>query len=136
MKKFFSANYSAFSFNLSMFLLRIGFGSLLFINYGWFKLMHFAELKNKFSDPIHIGQTPSLILVIFAEIFCTAMIVLGLFTRFAALTLVIMFLVIVFIVLKGKPLKDLEPAILFLLAFSTILFCGPGKWSLDKLIGK
>jgi putative oxidoreductase len=98
--------------------------------------MHFAELKNRFSDPIHIGQTPSLILVIFAEIFCTAMIVLGLFTRFAALALVIMFVIIVFIVLKGKPLKDLELAILFLLAFATILFCGPGKWSLDKLIGK
>ena len=136
MKKFFSTNYSAFSFNLSMFLLRAGFGSLLFINYGWSKLMRFAELKDKFSDPLHIGQTPSLILVIFAEVFCTAMIVLGLFTRFAALVLIIMFVVIVFIVLKGKALKDLTLPILFLLVFFSILFCGPGKWSLDKLIGK
>jgi len=136
MKKFFSTNYSAFSFNLSMSLLRVGFGSLLFINYGWFKLMHFVELKNRFSDPIYVGQTPSLILTIFAEIFCAAMIVLGLFTRFAALVLVILFVIIVFIVLKGKSLKDLQLPLLFLLSFLTLLFCGPGKWSLDKLIGK
>ena len=136
MKKFFSTHYSSYSFNLSMFLLRAGFGGLLFINSGWFKLMHFAELKNRFSDPIYIGQTPSLILVIFAEVFCAAMIVLGLFSRFAALVLVILFVVIVFIVLKGKPIKDLQLPILFLLSFLTILFCGPGKWSLDKLIGK
>jgi putative oxidoreductase len=119
-----------------MFLLRIGFGSLLFLNYGWFKLTHFVELKNRFSDPIHVGQTPSLILTIFAEIFCAAMIVLGLFTRFAAFVVVLLFLIIVFIVLKGKPIKDLQLPLLFLLSFLTILFCGPGKWSLDKLIGK
>ena len=111
MKKFFSTNYSAFSFNLSMFLLRIGFGSLLFINYGWFKLMHFAELKNRFSDPIYVGQTASLLLTIFAEIFCAAMIVLGLFSRFAAFVLVILFVVIVFIVLKGKPIKDITASL-------------------------
>ena len=119
-----------------MFLLRVGFGSLLFINYGWFKLMHFVELKNKFSDPIHVGQTMSLILAIFAEIFCAGMIVLGLFSRFAALVLIILFVVIIFIVLKGKPIKDLQLPLLFLLSFFTILLCGPGKWSLDKLIGK
>lgn len=136
MKKIFSTRYSAFSFNLSMFLLRVGFGSLLFINYGWFKLMHFAELKSRFSDPIYVGQTASLILAIFAEIFCAAMIVLGLFSRFAAFVLVILFVVIVFIVLKGRPIKDLQLPLLFLLCFLTILFCGPGKWSLDKLIGK
>ena len=136
MKKIFSTGYSNFSFNLSMFLLRAGFGSLLFFNYGWFKLTHFAELKNRFSDPIYVGQTPSLILTIFAEIFCAAMIVLGLFTRFAALVLVILFVIIVFIVLKGKSIKDLQLPLLFLLSFLTILFCGPGKWSLDKLIGK
>ena len=119
-----------------MFLLRVGVGSLLFLNYGWFKLMHFAELKNRFSDPIYVGQTASLILTIFAEIFCAGMIVAGLFTRFAALVLVILFVIIVFIVLKGKPIKDLQLPLLFLLSFLTILFCGPGKWSLDKLIGK
>jgi putative oxidoreductase len=136
MKKFFSTHYSDFSFNLSLFLLRVGFGSLLFLNFGWYKLMHFAELKDKFSNPVHIGQTPSLVLVIFAEIFCSTLVVLGLFTRLAALVLVIMFGVIVFIVAKGKPIKELQLPLFFLLAFLSILFCGPGKWSTDKLIGK
>lgn len=136
MKKFFSTNYSDFSFNLSLFVLRIVFASLLFVNFGWFKLTHFADLRTKFSDPIHIGQTPSLVLVIFAEVFCTGLIILGLLTRLAALVLVILFVVIVFIVLKGKPIKDLQLPLLFLVAFFSILLCGPGKWSVDKMIGK
>jgi putative oxidoreductase len=136
MKKFFSTNYSNFSFNLSMFLLRIGVSCMLFINHGLPKLNRFSELKTSFSDPLHIGSATSLVLIMFGEIICTVLLVLGLLTRFAAFVLVIAFIVIVFIVQKNRPLKDHELAALFLAAFLTILFCGPGKWSLDKLIGK
>ena len=136
MKKFFSTNYSDFSFNLAMFLLRIGAGSLLFINHGLGKVNRFQEMKDRFSDPFHIGSMPSLGLVVFAEAICSALIVLGLITRFAAFVQVILFVVITFVVSKGKPLMNLELPLLFLLITLAILFCGPGKWSMDKLIGK
>lgn len=136
MKKIFSTRYSTLSFNLSMFLLRVGFGTMLFIRHGLPKLERFSELKNNFSDPLHIGRSTSLILVIFAEVFCSLLLVAGLLTRLAALVLCILFLVIIFIVFKGRPLKDSELAILFLMAVLTLLFCGPGKWSLDRVIGK
>jgi putative oxidoreductase len=136
MKRFFSTQYSQFSFNLSMFLLRAGSGAILFYNFGLHKLLKFSEMKDGFSDPLHIGHTYSLILIIFAEVFCALLLVAGLMTRFAAFALVAAFIIIVFIVHKNSPVNQYVDAILFLLAFITILFCGPGKWSLDKMIGK
>jgi putative oxidoreductase len=60
----------------------------------------------------------------------------GLLSGFAAWIPVMLFIVIIFFVHKTDPVKEKEDTILFLLAFLTILLCGPGKWSLDKLIGK
>ncbi len=136
MKKFFSTQYSQFSFNLSMFLLRAGAGGLLFYNFGWRKLINFSQMKDNFPDPLHIGHAPSLILIIFAEVFCTVLLIAGLMTRLAAFVLVAAFVVIVFVVHKNSPVKQYLDAIQFLLAFVFVLFCGPGKWSLDKMIGK
>lgn len=136
MKKLFSTRYSEFSFNLAMFLLRIGFGGLLFIYHGLPKIMKFEQRKDTFSDPLGIGHTPSLILIIFAEAFCAALFVLGLMTRLAAFVIVAAFAVIVFIHHRNDPVKEYEDAILYLLVYLFILFCGPGKWSVDRLIGK
>ena len=136
MKKLFSTNYSDFAFDLSMFLLRAGFGFLLFLNHGLPKLQNFEKRQATFSDPLHIGHTPSLLLAIFAEVFCALLLILGLLSRLASLVLVALFIVIIFIIHKDDPLKEKEDAILFLLVFLTTLLCGPGKWSIDKLIGK
>lgn len=136
MKKIFSTRYTETAFDASMFLLRAGFGILLFINHGLPKLMKFEERKNSFTDPLGIGNTPSLLLAIFAEVFCALLLAAGLLTRFATFVLVVFFVVLVFIVHKNDPLKEKENAILFLVVMLALLFCGPGKWSLDKLIGK
>lgn len=136
MKKFFSTRCSEFAFNLSIFLIRLGFGGFLFLNHGLLKLNRFSELKNSFSDPFHVGHTTSLVLALFAEVFCSLLLVLGLLTRLASFVLVILFLTIIFIIQKHKPLQNSELAILYLMASATTLFCGPGKWSLDRLIGK
>ena len=119
-----------------MFLLRAVFGSLLFIYHGLPKLMKFSERKDNFADPLGIGHTQSLVLIIFAEAFCSVLLVLGLMTRLAAFVLVGAFAVIVFIYHRNDPIKQYEDAVLYLVVFVFILFCGPGKWSLDKLIGK
>ena len=136
MKKIFSTRYTETAFDASMFLLRAGFGILLFMNHGLPKLMKFEERKNSFSDPLGIGHTPSMLLAIFAEVFCALLLAAGLLTRLAAFVLLILFLVLVFIIHKNDPLKEKEDAILFLIVMLAILLCGPGKWSLDKLIGK
>jgi putative oxidoreductase len=136
MKKFFSTNYSQTSFNVAALLLRLCFGGLICLNHGLSKLKHFGTMQGSFSDPLHVGHTVSLVLVVFAEVFCALLLVVGLFTRFAALVLVINLAVAAFIVLKGQTMETHEPAFLYLTAFSAILLIGPGRMSVDGMMGK
>ncbi|MDP4149042.1 MAG: DoxX family protein [Bacteroidota bacterium] len=136
MKNFFSTNYSQNSFNLATLLLRLTFGLVLLLNHGLLKLKHFGQMSENFSDPLHIGHTASLGLVVFAEVLCALLLVLGLFTRFAALVLVISMAVAFFIVLKGQATEVHEPALLYLTVFFALLLVGPGRISVDAMMGK
>jgi putative oxidoreductase len=134
MKKLFSTSVSENGFSLAVLLLRVGFGSLMMIQHGLDKLMHFAQQANRFPDTFHMGHTTSLAMVVFAEFFCSAFIVLGLFTRIAAIPLIIAMGVAVFSAHKGQIFGDGEPAGMYLIAFIAILITGPGKVSLDRFI--
>ena len=136
MKKLFSTKVSDNAFSFGMLILRAGVGSLMLVQHGLDKLMHFAQKAPRFSDPFHIGSTTSLSLVVFAEFFCAAFIILGLFTRLAAIPLVIAMSVALFYRHKGLFFGEGESAGLFLVSFLAVLIMGPGKASLDRLLGK
>jgi putative oxidoreductase len=131
MKKFLSTRYSEGAFNIAVLALRLTFGILLILIHGMDKINHFSTLENSFYDFLHLGHRISLALCIFAEVFCAGLVVLGLFTRFAALVLVFNFSVIVFIVLKGRSLVDHQTALTYLIPFFAILLVGPGRISVD-----
>jgi putative oxidoreductase len=107
----------------------------LMIPHGYSKLVKFGSTRT-FVDPFHIGTTASLSLTIFAEFFCASLIVLGLLTRLACIPLIIAMSVVVFYVGKGDIFGDGAHGALFLSGFIALLFAGPGKISLDRLIGK
>lgn len=134
--KFFSTQYSAGAFNIGALVLRLAFGLLLLIIHGLDKITHFSKYEYTFYNFLHIGHRWSLVLCIFAEVFCSALVVLGLFTRFAALVLVINFSVVLFLVIKGQPLETQQTAITYLTAFFALLLMGPGKYSVDGVMGK
>jgi putative oxidoreductase len=136
MSKLFSSKASAGAVNFSLLLLRVGFGVLLVLNHGWAKLSHFNTVKDKFPDPLHVGSTISLGMTVFAEVFCTVFVILGLLTRLATIPILILFGVALFMIHAHAPLADKEPAILFAIPFLVILFAGPGKVSLDHVVGK
>jgi len=136
MKKILSVKYSAAGFNFSMLLLRVVFGLLIIIKHGYFKLQNFSTIQNNFYNFLGLGMKTSLVLSIFAEVLCALFVVLGLFTRFAAIPLVITMLVAIFGANTDKPLLESELALLYLGAFSTLVFCGPGKISVDGMINK
>jgi putative oxidoreductase len=136
MKKLFSTSTSDNAFSFAVLALRLGAGSLMMINHGLDKLMHFAQKAPRFADPFHIGSTTSLSMVVFAEFFCAAFIILGLFTRLAAIPLIIAMSVALFFAHKGEFFGRGESAGLFLTCFVVLLFTGPGKVSLDRFIGK
>src|SRR5450432_4051734 len=74
--------------NLALLVLRLWLGSAMFFNHGLEKLVYFKDVAPNFPDPLGIGHPVSLALVMFAEVAGSALLIIGLLTRFAALTLV------------------------------------------------
>lgn len=135
MKNFFSTKYSASSFNLGMLVLRVVSG-LVLVDHGYSKLIGFAERKDHFMNFLNIGSTTSLSLIIFAEFFCGLLLILGMFTRLAAIPVLIGMSVAFFIANEGDIFgKGQTPA---LLAASAVLFLfvGAGRVSVDGMMTK
>jgi putative oxidoreductase len=135
MNRFLSTKYSAGSFNFSMLLLRVVLG-LLLASHGYQKLAGFSTLRFKFLNFMNLGSTTSLSLIIFAELFCGIFLILGLFTRFACIPVIIGMSVVVFVSSHGHIFAEGERGAIYLAAAIVILFCGPGKISVDGMIGK
>ncbi len=135
MKKLLSTKYSAGAFSTAMLVLRLGVG-ILMLMHGYNKLMKFSTMKNEFMNFMGIGSTMSLALVVFAEFFCSVFLILGLFTRLATIPLIIATCVMVFMAHNGDVFGKGETATLYLISYIVILFVGPGRASVDSMIGK
>ena len=135
MSKFLSTKYSAGAFNFGMLVLRVVTG-LLVASHGYAKIIQFNTLKHKFMNFMNLGSTTTLSLVIFAEFFCSMFLILGLFTRFACIPIIIVMSVVVFVASHGHIFQQGERGMMYLAATVTILFCGPGKASIDGMIRK
>jgi putative oxidoreductase len=136
MRKLISTAYSDNAFNFAMLVQRVVTGLLLIMAHGLSKISNFSEMSGTFFDPFHIGHRNSLILSIFAEIFCSMLLVLGLFTRIAALIILLDLSVAVFMYHKGQPLKNVDLGIIYLTGVFSILLVGPGRVSVDGMMGK
>lgn len=124
-----------FALDLGLLLIRLAVSGFM-LTHGYPKLIHFAERAERFSDPLGIGSTASLSLVVFAEFFCSMLLFLGLFTRFALVPLMVTMAVVVFIVHGDDPFGDKEKALLFLIPYIGLFLTGPGNWSLDRMLKK
>ncbi len=135
MKTLLSTKYSTTSFNLALLLIRLTAG-ILMMNHGYQKLIHFSTMKTEFMNFMGIGSTMSLALVIFAEFFCSLFLILGLFTRLAAIPLIITMSVALFKAHNLDFFGKGELANLYLGVFLLILFVGAGRISVDSMTGK
>ncbi|HEU5054486.1 MAG: DoxX family protein [Ginsengibacter sp.] len=135
MSRFLSTKYSNGAFNFAMLVLRVTLGILL-MSHGYSKLVAFSSLRYKFMNFLHMGSTLSLSLVIFAELFCSVFVILGLFTRFACIPIVIAMGVVVFVATHGQILGPGERGAIYLAASFAILLVGPGRISIDAMIGR
>jgi putative oxidoreductase len=135
MKRLLSTSYTDWAFNIALLVLRITAG-LMMIPHGYDKLIHFAERKNNFMNFLGMGSTVSLSLIIFAEFFCSMFVMIGLFTRFTAIPLIIGMSVALFKVNGNAIFTKGESAGLYFAIFLLILLVGPGKASVDGVMGK
>jgi len=134
MKKLLSIHYTAGAFNFAMLLLRLSIG-LLMLQHGMGKISHFNEYAGQFYNFLGMGPKVSLILVIFAEVFCSFFIILGLFTRIALVPLIITMGVAFFSTHKAN-IEEGEMALLYLITYLVLLLVGPGRISVDGMIKK
>lgn len=135
--KLMSNKYSEPSVSIALLLLRFASGSAMMINYGIKKFSNFEAIAAKgFPDPFHVGVNASLGLAVFAELVCSSLILLGLFTRIAVLPLIVTMCIALFVVKGGNFYGDGEIAGLYLAMFITLFLMGPGKYSVDGKLGK
>src|SRR5690554_5549119 len=74
--------------DVGLLILRVSLGLSMLLGHGllkWVKLIEGGEIH--FADPFGLGVTVSLILAVFAEVFCSALLVFGLLTRLALIPL-------------------------------------------------
>jgi putative oxidoreductase len=114
-------------------MLRVSAGGTMLWQHGWPKLMHFSERMDSFADPFGLGGTLSLVLIVFAEVVCAALVVLGLWTRAALIPLIIGMAVIAFMVKGDADFSEKELALVYLFAFVTLLFTGSGRFAIDRI---
>ncbi len=119
-----------FSLHVGLLILRLGF-SLGLMTHGYGKFLKVITGNFKFSDPIGIGITPSLILASFGEFIAPIFIIIGwktrLFSIFPTLTMLVAFT----IAHDGDPFSRKEKSLMYLITFIAIYFTGPGKYSID-----
>ncbi len=145
MNKLFSS--TAINSDLGLLIIRLIIG-LLMAFYGYEKLLHFNEMaasdfwmKNVsflgFSSKVALGLT------VFAELVCSILLILGLFTRislfFLAFCMAWIFLVVfpMSILDKGDNGYQFNDAFVYFMIYLGLFFTGAGKYSLDdKLFSK
>ncbi len=122
---------NSLQYNLGLAFLRVSSAALM-MTHGIPKFQKLLSGNLEFGDPIGIGGTPSLFLAIIGEFICPILVIVGFKTRWAALPTAITMAVAAFIVHGADPFGDKEKALLYLVLFITIIFLGPGKYSIDK----
>ncbi|MCR9066154.1 MAG: DoxX family protein [Cytophagales bacterium] len=136
LKRFFKITALPPYVDFAIFILRVGVG-LLLIPHGYSKLLKILNGDLGFADPLGLGSAISLYATVFAEMFCSALLVIGLFTRPVLAILIFTMMVIVFVVHGGDGLDKMERGLLFLIPYFSLFIWGPGRYSIDFfLFGK
>ena len=135
--KFLHLNFLPRSSDAALLTLRLWHGTSMLMLHGWGKLMNYSALSDTFGDPLGVGKTTSLLLVIFGEVICSVLLILGLYTRAAALGSALT-MATAFWFAHGGKLKGAgngELAFIFLGVFAALFIAGAGRFSLDAKLG-
>jgi putative oxidoreductase len=132
MQKFLRLEFIASSPDAGLLLLRLWLGLSMLWLHGWEKLMNLFAWKTSFLDPLGIGETPSFILTVLAEAVCSVLLVIGLWTRWAAVILAFTMGVAFFVVNSANLKGNGELAWLYFGGYLVLFVSGAGKFSVDK----
>lgn len=117
------------SSDLGILVIRVLTSVLMIFPHGWSKLINFSSKLNTFPDPLGISSPLSLSATVFTEVFCSAAIIVGIKTRWAALALFFTMIVAAFVVHGQDPWMRKEKALLYAVVYLGLFFSGGGRYS-------
>lgn len=115
-------------------ILRVTLGFSMLLLHGRGKMLGFSATAEKMTGLFGLPGNVNAGLAVFAEVICSALLIAGLFTRFAALMLAATMATAFFFVHKSALVGEGngELAMVYLVAYVTLLFTGAGKISVDR----
>lgn len=135
MIKAFHVNKAPVTTDIALLIGRVGIAAFM-LTHGIPKLMTlFSGAAVQFPAVFGFSPELSLGLAVFAEVLCSLLLLAGFATRLAAIPLIITMLVAVLSIHAADPFAKQEPALQYLLVYLLLLLTGPGKYSVDYLIG-
>ncbi len=134
MKRIFSVQPNSTPIDVALLLLRVGVAALM-LTHGVPKLLTlFSGEPVQFVTILGLTAEASLSLTVFAEVFCSVLLLTGFATRLATVPLIITMLVAIFSVHAEDPFGRKELAVFYLIIYTALLIAGSGKFSLDYLL--
>jgi putative oxidoreductase len=128
-------NYSN-TVSIASLLLRLSAGVFM-LTHGVGKLfMLVGDNPIQFADPIGLGETTSLVLAVFAEVFCSVFLIFGIATRVSVIPLIITMLVAALLVHAPDVFGKKELPLLYSAVYIALALTGAGKYSVDHWIFK
>jgi len=121
-----------YNIDLGLLILRVFIGGFMMLQHGLPKLASFSKSFNSFSDPLGLGSEISYLFAVFAEFICSILVMIGFFTRFAVVPLIITMLVAAFIIHGADPWSKKEFALIYAIPFISLFLTGAGKYSVDS----
>jgi putative oxidoreductase len=107
----------------------------LLLKHGLEKVFTFSAMAARFPDPLHIGAAPSLLFAMLSDSICTVLMIVGLWTRWAALiafvNVAVAWAFVHHFEFFGRGADHGELIVLYLAILATLLFSGAGKYSVD-----
>lgn len=135
--KIFSSGTTIAKLDLGALFLRLIGGGFMVYSHGSGKFsLFFADKPIEFIDPVGLGETATLAIVVFAEAVCAVMVLIGLLTRWATIPLLCTMLCAAFVAHGADDFGKKELALIYLFIYLIILLIGPGRFSIDRLMRK
>ena len=135
MTKILTTSRYEYSYDAAIFALRLAIGFAM-LSHGIPKMQSLFSGEVNFPAVMGLHPEVALGLTVFAEVFCSVLIIAGAATRFAVIPLIAVMGVAAFYVHAGDGFAKMEPALLYMAIYIVLLFAGSGRYSVDFLLQK
>ena len=134
MKKILNVNNAGSATDIALLVARTGIAALM-LTHGIPKLMMLLSGGPVQFPPV-MGMSAELTLglTVFAEVFCSILLLAGFATRLAVIPLIITMATAVIFIHAADPFGKQEPAFQYMLVYLVLLFAGSGRFSVDYLM--